>query len=766
MGLKNKDDMKSYAYISKQNMLRIIADSLITEIDFTPLNSIAICNNKQQLVPMYYVLLQNSTDSITSSLINYETTAETKQEVPKKSWIKLTGSFLYDYNYVSRLDTPFVQNNFQQHTLQSKINFLVKDHYPLRLFFTVRLNNTPFMQNVSGVNFQFKNTDFIGLVNNKLYQEIENKRKIGLQKIDSLHDVLNTKKSLLDSLLISKQKIAAMQSGIEALERDYVKKQVDISKQAIEDSTQSIIKRVGGGISAVNYLGRGGQQIKHESTKVDSFMRKDTLIGQPSAAINIELLKREYDSLMQKYRILKQAQQLRNTSYKANLFQSDNYADVVSQLKANNIADTIIPKGYKYLAAIQKVGIGRSFVDYSELSVKNCQLTGFTVDYNPKYYYALAIGKINYNYRNYFTNFFNNGQNLLLLRFGKGYSKKAHLYFTYYTGNKALSNSFVSNTITKTNLQKINGFTVEGNIQFNKNIQLLAEVAKSAETVQQLSKFDGIADMAYSLKLNTVFNKMNTKFGAGIVTFGDHFNSFSITSIGSSRSIMYAKLEQRLFKHQLTVNSSLQKNDFNNHLVSTNYNNSLLLVNIQASLRMKKLPLINIGYYPSYQLTVNPKNEFTESRYFTFMANAWKSYVIHDRMLNVGVTYNQFYTTSSDTLFAFSNSNNYMLTTNYTSKNIAYAVNWSLTKNSSVQFSTIEQSAQYLGSEKLHFGAGIKLMKQLKDDNVYIGYLANIQYAIKHIGQISINADKSFIPDYLKGFRNMYSGNVTFYKNF
>src|SRR5206468_6230233 len=61
-------------------------------------------------------------------------------------------------------------------------------------------------------------------------------------------------------------------------------------------------------------------------------------------------------------------------------------------MEAHHIADSILPKGYKTLMAIRSFGIGRSVVNYSELSAKNITVNGAQVEYNPSAYYAVAAG--------------------------------------------------------------------------------------------------------------------------------------------------------------------------------------------------------------------------------------------------------------------------------------------------------------------------------------------------------------------------------------
>ncbi|MDB5245614.1 MAG: hypothetical protein JWQ40_8 [Segetibacter sp.] len=63
--------------------------------------------------------------------------------------------------------------------------------------------------------------------------------------------------------------------------------------------------------------------------------------------------------------------------------------------------DSVLPRGYKNLLGLRSFTIGRSVVDYSELSVKNISIKGIQVEYNPYYYYAFAPGFVDYRFRDF-----------------------------------------------------------------------------------------------------------------------------------------------------------------------------------------------------------------------------------------------------------------------------------------------------------------------------------------------------------------------------
>src|SRR5262249_22731518 len=241
--------------------------------------------------------------------------------------------------------------------------------------------------------------------------------------------------------------------------------------------------------------------------------------------------------------------------------------------------------------AIQSFNIGRSTADYSELSVKNISITGLQVEYNPGYYYALAAGKVDYRFRDYIVpSSPRSNQFVALARFGKGTRNGNHIIFTYYTGRRQFFNSSIAlqsnNRIPEYNLA---GMTIEGFYKLNRNVSIVGEIAKSTipyyslDSLQKknwansITKFNDRSNEAYSVKLLSWFPKTQTRFSGNARYTAANFQSFSTFTTGASQLRWMAKLEQPLFKKQLTLISSLQQNDYNNPFVTTAYKSLSLL---------------------------------------------------------------------------------------------------------------------------------------------------------------------------------------------
>lgn len=67
-----------------------------------------------------------------------------RRDVP---FLRIHGNVLYDFLYRSFVDTPFYQQNLQQHTVQTYLSISVRNRYPFNVYLTNRQGNSPYFQN-------------------------------------------------------------------------------------------------------------------------------------------------------------------------------------------------------------------------------------------------------------------------------------------------------------------------------------------------------------------------------------------------------------------------------------------------------------------------------------------------------------------------------------------------------------------------------------------------------------------------------------------
>jgi hypothetical protein len=697
--------------------------------------------------------------------------------------LKVTGNILYDVNYRSRVDTPYAENDIYQHTLQTRLNFTYKDQYPFRVYLTTRFSNSNLFRKYTDLDFHYHQPDFARLLKKRL--------------IDAVANYLVSKTTSLDSLRkqieLQKNAIASLNKSV--LNRDITQKTVEARERLFygNRSHGPVINR---GIDA-------GDIKKYFSTCArykfpDASLKTNN--KAPAEDSDSMMLQRYYayrDSFESKQRIRdsmgQRLEQLENLYHEGQSIVETEHAEwkksveeakdtkaLEQLLHKFNMPDTVLPKGYRTLFALQSVSIGRSVANYSELSVKNISITGLQVEYNPGYYYAVAAGKVDYRFRDYLVpNQVRPNQYLGLVRFGKGMKNGNHVIFSYYTGKRQLFNAAVSSqAVTVVPGYHLAGFTIEGWYKVNRNISLTAEIAKSTapyyslDSIQRknwmgsVTRFSDRSNEAYSVKMYAYFPQTQTRFTGSAQYIGANFQSFSTFTTGTAQTKWMARLEQPFFKKQLNVVSSLQQNDYTNPFVATAYKSAALLASIQATLRIKKWPVLSAGYYPSYQLTKINDNSYSESRYYTMVGNASYYYHIESVQLTTYAVYSRFYNQAADSGFVYFNSQNLLLSQNITAGRLSIMLNWSESLNTDYSIYTIENNNQVEINRIISVGAGIKMVRQTLLYHLQWGYSGNLSLRIPKFGDIQLTMDKGYMPGLNRQLVDSKFGRLTYYKTF
>jgi hypothetical protein len=697
--------------------------------------------------------------------------------------LQVKGNILYDVNYRSRIDTPYAESNIYQHTLQTRLDFLYKGQYPFKIYLTTRFSNSSLFRKYTDLNLQYIQADFARLMKKKILQQVESyilSRSMGL---DSLKRLIDLKKAAIISLSHSLQKPGITQKLVEERERNLFGNRMGRSTQ---DAT-------GGSSDIQNRLFHSGEFKFPAAFKNDSdvAMKTNNIDGDIhkyySYKDSIDNKKRTLDSLINDldkteklYNNEKSVQQFNHDKLKNEIEGAKDINFLTQKLRQLNIPDSVLPKGYKTLYSIQSFNIGRSVVNYSELSVKDVSITGLQVEYNPHYYYAFAAGKVDYRFRDYIIpEHSRSNQYVALVRFGKRLKNGNHIIFTYYTGKRQFFNSSISspsnNSIPTYNLA---GITIEGFYKLNRNVSLIAEVAKSTipyyslDSVQRknwmnsVTSFKDRSNEAYSVMLNSYLPKTRTRFTGKLRYIGANFQSFSTFTTGASQMKWLARLEQPFFKKKLNIVSSLQQNDYYNPFVSTTYKSSSALASFQANLRIKKWPFLFLGYYPSYQLTKINDNSFSENRYYTLVANSGYYYHIHSVQLSSYIIFSKFYNRASDSGFVYFNSKNILVSQGASINRFSFQIDGSVSANTGYNIYTIDNSDQFTINKLITVGGGLKMIKETLLNQLQWGYSGNLTLKIPKLGDIQFMMDKGFIPGWNRKLVENRMGRLTYFKTF
>jgi len=662
---------------------------------------------------------------------------------PHVPFLQVHGNVLYNLNYYSRIDTPYNEQNIYQHTIQTWLDILVKGQYPFRIFLTNHFSNSALFRNYSDFNFSYNNSGFNQQIKDQLRRQFL--QSLPSQKLlDSLQRVLNADLQKLRGLNQWGKNPAFVQKLVEAREAAASKKQ---------PSTDS-------------------SQLKKDIAPLDSLYA--------SKHKEADSIRSEISRIQQLLQTLHQKSTTEVSKSLGDIQRIDNPSELRKTLPALGLSDSSLPKGYKTLMAVKSFNVGRTVVNYSELSAKNISVNGVQAEYNPSSYYAFATGSIDYRFRDFLVQQPNQPRQYLnIFRVGQGLKNGNNVILTYFMGRRQLFNAATSDSAnTQVPSSFLMGMTLQTNYHITKNILLTGEIAKSSSpsytgdstkttsTGAQLLKLSDHSNEAWSVAANAFFPATQTRLKGSYKHLSANFQSFSIFTDGSAQSAWSANLDQLLFNKQLDVALGANTNDFSNPFISQEYRSTTVFKSIQATLRKRNWPIISLGYFPSSQITKLGNSQYIENLFYTLVGNMTHSYTYHHLMMNTTMVYTQFYNKSMDSGFTYFNTRNLMVSQSLFLDKFTFQLNATGATNQDYQLYTLEGKAQHVISKNLTLGAGIKYNKQTVYEINQLGYSAEATIRLNHLGQIQFSADKGFIPGMNKQLVPDNTGRLTYFKTF
>jgi hypothetical protein len=669
--------------------------------------------------------------------------AQPTAPAPRVPFLQIHGNVLYNLNYYSRIDTPYNEQNIYQHTVQTWLDILVKGEYPFRIYLTNHFSNSSLFRNYSDYNFSYNNNGFLQHIKDLLRQQLL-RGLAGQRQLDSLQRALNADWQKLKGL-------------------DQWRPNVDPKQQMVEAREREVRKTLQGSDTSAN-----------THPPMDGL---DSIYA--SKAKDADSIRKEIAALQGLLQIAHQRTQTGTTGALAEIQQMNNPAELRKKMPALGLSDSSLPKGYKTLMAIKSFNIGRTVVNYSELSAKNISVNGVQAEYNPSGYYAFAAGSVDYRFRDFIVQQPNQPRQYLnIYRIGQGLKDGNSVILTYFMGRRQLYNAATSDTSTaQVPSSFLMGLTLEGNYHLTKNILFTGEIAKSSspsysDTVKgnspgaQLFRMNDHSNEAWSAKVNAFFAATQTRIKAAYKHLSVNYQSFSIFTDGSAQSAWSASVNQLFFKKQLDVTAGANTNDFSNPLIGQEYKSTTVFKSLQATFRRRNWPIISMGYFPSSQITKLGNGQYLENLFYTLVGNMTHSYVWHGLMMNSSLVYTQFYNRASDSGFTYFNTRNLMLSQSLFLDKFTFQLNASGASNQDYELYMLEGKVQHSIGKNLTVGAGIKYNRQTVYNIDQLGYSAEASLRLNRLGQIQLSADKGFIPGMNKQLVPDNTGRLTYLKTF
>jgi hypothetical protein len=705
----------------------------------------------------------------------------------KPALLTINGDVSYDFFYRSKIDTPINQQNFQQHTERINLDILIKEKYPLKISFAARQSNSPYFRNFIDANFNFDRFTFNKNIKQQLLDKLN--AQIPAYKYPDLSNIEATIKQQVKEYTAKKEWLEdplTLQKIVEEREKIYYKKlkeKEDSLNQALRNTFED--KNTSANIGKVKATGdsitANIERLKASKDKLTASLKsKADSIVYPYAKL-YEAKKQELDSLSKKIDdSRKKADSIKNNLQKdiagiqRKIYNATSEKALQKIASENGINIGTKDKWEKRLSAIKTLGIGRSMVNYTELTAQNITVTGVNIEYNPSVYIAFAAGKIDYRFREFYNkNAQSNNQYLVMGRLGFGDKDKAAVIFSLFEGRKNTSQFSLSDSVK--NYVNIMGYSVETIYKKDENTSISAEFAKSTKPVTgslqankqtgALFAFDDQTNIGINIKAQTKITETNTKLSGFYRKTGENFQSFSLFSYNTDQTAWLARVDQTFMKNKITLTGMLRRNDFTNPFVEKTYKTSTTFKSILVNVRFPKYPSLSVGYYPGTQLYSIDNETIRESAYYILNGTVTYNYFYKNIGMNSSFVYNKYTSQASDSGFVAYKGVNYYASQTAFFKKLQLQAGFSYSKQPELEYNTLETSADYALRNWLKVGVGAKYNAVNGGDN-YWGKRLQLSADFKQLGSIQFQYEKSFLPTIYQSLYPVEIGRVSWYKYF
>lgn len=696
-----------------------------------------------------------------------------KPIVPKVKLLTIHGNVYYDFFYRSAMDTPVNQKNFQQHTERINLQVMIKEKYPVKLSFTARQSNSPYFRNFFDPNFQFDRFNYA----RNLRQKLTSKLNAQLPKLPDLQQAEAALQEELNRYAALKKKL----DGPRGLQ------------QMVEDKEKGMsTRKANADVAHVSSLLNRDSLLPGKRDKQDSLLVKAQAVpGQFDSA------KQQYTSLYQKERskidsiaqkvnmLQKRVDSLKNSVQQKMAMAKQQINKATSQKELMKIAAQYgiqtdeQGKLEKHLASVKNFSIGRGILDYTELTAQHITITGVNIEYNSSYYAAIAVGKIDYRFRDFYNkrsaNNRQNNQYIVMGRLGIGDKEKKALIFSLFQGRKNTAEYSLSDTVK--NYVNIMGYAVEAIYKKDEHSSLSAEFAKSTKPVSgggnlqgnkqtaALWNYSDKTNMGINIKAQTHIPETNTRLSGFYRKTGQHFQSFSLFSYNTDQTAWLTRFDQSFLKNKISLTGMLRRNDFTNPFTDKTFKTSTVFKSVLLQVRFPKYPSLSLGYYPGTQLYLVNKELIRENAYYILNGSLVYSYFVKQTGMNTTVVYNRYTNQATDSGFVLYKGVNYYAAQTFFLRRLQLQGGYAYTKQPGLEFYTLEASGDYAFKKMLRISAGAKYNKISGGSN-YWGERLQLTADLKRLGQLQLQYEKSYLPTIQQTLYPVETGRLTYYKYF
>lgn len=692
-----------------------------------------------------------------------------RRNQPTAPLLTVHGTVQYDFLYRSMMDTPYYQRDFQQYTIQTSLDIMVRDRYPIHLNLNTRQSNSPYYRDFFDINTQFDPYSY----KNRLRQELKSKIDQTLEELPERKLIMNALQEQIEKYTGLKNYLSSpgvLQKMVEERERQY---RLSLHKENLR-AKDTLVNMPGD--TSINFKRNITLPSQDAPSLTDSLSMPGTTILD-----TIQMLQQQLDFLKHSMADLRKKadslEQMTKNKKDALHHQMDGAVSTRELKQIGQRNGIELPQQSEIdglLSGFTKIGLGRSMVSYTELTAWNINLTGVNLEYNPSIYGAVAVGKVDYGFRDFLgKNIKTDGQNLYLARFGIGNKERKAIIFTVFNGRKYNYSSGLNDTVK--NFVPIVGYSLETILKKNENTQLSFEIAKSTRPVtgrlsennelHSLVQFRDQSNLGINVKANYYLSETKTSFSGFYRKTGAYFQSFSLFTYNTNQVSWQLRADQPFWKRRADVVVMLRQNDFFNPFASQTYKTTTVFKSVQMTLRMPRWPVLSAGYYPGTQLYVVDQERLRQNVYYILNGSLVYAYKLGGSRVITSLFYNRYFNQNTDSGFIAYKGINYLASHAVYMRKLQWQTNVSYTDQKELRYYTIEEGLDYAPVPRLKVGGSGKY-NRLINGTVYWGSRAQVMMDIKNLGVFQLQYEKSFLPTIHSTLYGLETGRVTWFKHF
>jgi hypothetical protein len=627
------------------------------------------------------------------------------------------GNISYQFDYRSNIDTPFAEKNVAQHNLVGQMNVTAFNALPLNVNFFIRRTNSSLFADINDIRIDFNAEQYAQSVRDSYLKQLND-------QVPGIKDSLTSR--------LRQFKLKELSQVLERISKP------DFQQKIVECNEIINVPGIAESIA-------GAQKADSVRKKAREFI--DTYQS-------LRLKEKQYHQQVDSLQLV-----LNNSIAKANQIRTilqgkfntgGSRQEAIALLRQQGLN---VPASLSHLLSLKRFSLGRSQLNYSELTAKNISVNGINLEYNSWYYFALAAGTVDYRFRDFILNRSNRKpQYMYLMRLGIGRLEKNYFILSGYRGKKQ---SYIQNNSNsgRPAALDIYGVSAEAKYRIRNNIYVITEIAQSStpgwvlyEGQKKSSFFEwkDKSNKAYAVKLFAFLPRTATRLEGMYRYSGAAFQSFDRFQGNSAREFWYIKAEQSFWKRQLRLVTSIRKNEFSNPYIPVTYSSGVISKTIQLSFRKRNWPMLSAGLMPFSQLTVMD-NQVFENRFQTFNAVMYHQYKVGLMRTSTTATFNKFYNSSADSGFIYFNAVNFYLQQYLFFRHFSISAGGSHSRNTGFELNVLEESIQFNLPKNYSITAGVKINDYNRMET-QLGNWIRLSMPLMKTGWVQLHYENGLLP--------------------